>query len=448
MNIPQHPRSSARATSELQQRALGHLASPLYRNAYFLIASAGLTSALGVVFWAVAAHEYNPATIGRNSAAISAMMLVSGVCQLGLNAVLVRYIPRAGSSTRRLVLLSYAVTAVLSAVVAFAVALSVGSWTPSLGFLGDDGRWLVAFVTATAAWTIFGLQDSVMIGLRQAQWVPLENSLFSLAKVVLLLLLAASAPEGGVFIAWNGPLLIAVILVNVLIFRRLIPRHGHHSRTSLPASRSLAVFAVGNYLGSLFFLASTTLLPLLIAAESGPRATAYFFIPWTIAMGLQLVALNMTTSLTVEVAFDESKLQEYCRRILAHTLRLVIPMVVALIAAAPYILRVFGDAYSDEGTTLLRLLSVASVPNVVVALGLSVARLQHNGRMVLWIQGAVCALTLAVSLILLPGLGIEGVGIAWLASQVTVAIWLLAGILRPVVMSSAPVAGANRDRRT
>ena len=67
---------------------------------------------------------------------------------------------------------------------------------------------------------------------------------------------------------------------------------------------------------------------------------------------------------------------------------------------------------------MLRLLAVACIPNIVVALGLSVARIQHSGRTVLWMQGAQCVLTLALTFVLLPRLGIEGIGIAWLASQV------------------------------
>src|SRR3954466_5681045 len=92
------------------EKVRAHLASPLYRNAYMLILSSGGTSALGFLFWVIAARRYSTAVVGINSAAISAMMLVSGVAQLGLNAVLVRYLPRAGGATTRLVTRSYVVS--------------------------------------------------------------------------------------------------------------------------------------------------------------------------------------------------------------------------------------------------------------------------------------------------------------------------------------------------
>jgi O-antigen/teichoic acid export membrane protein len=431
------PGSAAAVPPRTNSRIWNDLAAPLFRNAYLLIVGASVGSGFGFLFWALAARHYSPEIVGRNSAAVAAMMVVSGICQLGLNAVLVRYLPTAGTSTRRLVLISYALTAFFSAMAGLVAALTIGGWAPTLRFLGSDGRWVVTFVLATVAWTIFSLQDSVMTGMRQARWVPIENSLFSAIKVVLLVALASAAPRGGIFIAWNLPVLVSLLPVNLLIFRRLIPRHVERGGLASWHPAKLVRFGAGNYVGSLFFLGSTTLLPVVVASQSGAKATAYFYIPWTIASALQLVALNMTTSLTVEVAFDETKLRDYCRRVMLHTMRLVLPMTVVLVAGAPYVLRAFGDGYESEGATLLRLLGLATIPNVIVVLGLSVARIQHNGRMVLWTQGALCTLTLGLSILLLPPLGIEGVGLAWLASQVAVGAWLLGGILRPVVLVRA-----------
>jgi len=411
-----------------------HLAAPLYRNAYFLIVGAVVASVAGFLFWALAARRYSSHVVGLNSAAVSAMIFVSGVSQLGLNAVLVRYLPGAGTSTRRFVLVSYGVAGGTSAAFGLVAAVTSGGWAPILEFLGSDPRWLAMFVIATVAWTIFSLQDSVMTGLRQTHWVPIENSLFSAAKVVILVAVVGLAPRAGVFIAWNLPVLLSLVPVNLLIFRRLIPLHVERVDAEAPAFAAPVRFAAGNYAGSLFFLGSTTLLPIIVGNEAGASATAFFFVPWTIATALQLVALYMTTSLTVEVAFDEARLAEYCRHILMQTLRLVVPVSLFLILAAPYVLRLFGDAYAREGAAVLRWLVLASIPNVVVVLGLSVARLQHSGRQVLVIQALLCALTLGLTVALLPPLGIEGVGIAFLASQTAVAAWLLIGILRPVLL--------------
>ena len=109
-------------------------------------------------------------------------------------------------------------------------------------------------------------------------------------------------------------------------------------------------------------------------------------------------------------------------------------------SARPPALRFFGPGYAHGGSTLLRLLALALIPNVIVAIGLSVARIQHDGRLVILIQGALCVPIVGLSLLLLPRLGIEGVGVACLVGQTAVASWLLLGRLRS---APAPRGGAR-----
>jgi O-antigen/teichoic acid export membrane protein len=409
-----------------------HLASPLYRNAYYLILGAGSGSVLGFLFWTLAARHYSDDAVGRNFVLISAMMVTSSVCNLGLGGVLVRYLPGAGAWTGPLVVRVYALTSALSAVVGLGVALTSRLWAPGSAFLRGSVWWVLAFVVATVTWTIFSIQDNVLTGLRQARWVPLENSIFSALKVVFLFAFIAVSPRGGIFLAWSIPALLLLPPVNLLIFRRLIPRH-LQSGYQVPLHRGTIVrLAGGMYVGGLFFIASTTLLPIVVAGDLGSQQAAYFSIPWTIASGIQLVALNTTTSLTVEVAYDESKLRGYFRGILWQTMRLVVPVVAILAAGAHYILLAFGEAYAREGATCLRLLALATIPNVIVMLGISIARLHHDALMALVIPGAAGASTIVLSLLLLPHVGINGVGTAVLVSQLAVAVWSLAGPLRPV----------------
>jgi glycosyltransferase involved in cell wall biosynthesis/O-antigen/teichoic acid export membrane protein len=424
-----------RAQTGLRVRA--HLAAPLYRNAYFLIIGAGAGSLLGFVFWTVAARHYSAEFVGLNSVLISALMLVSGVCQLGLNAVLFRYVPGAGAMTRRLILRSYALSGALSVVAGMGAGFASGWWATDSGFLHDSLGWLLAFVVGTVAWTIYTLQDGALTGLRQARWVPVESLLASLLRIGLVIAFASFSPRGGIFLAWSVPILLLLAPVNVLILRRIVPRHSRSVRGASWDRGTVLRLAAGNYFGSLLLMASSSLLPIIVAGERGTQTTAYFYIPWTISIGLQLVAMNMTTSVTVEAAYDESKLRDYSRSATLHTVRLIAPAVAVLAVAAPEVLRAFGPDYAREGTLLLRLLALATIPNIVVAVGTGVARIHHDGRMALLIPGAASVLTIGLSALLLPTFGIEGVGWASLAAQLAVAAWLLLGMLRPVLFVRA-----------
>ena len=56
--------------------AVGHVRTPLYFNAYALIASNAITSLLGLVYWSVAANLLTTVSIGLQSAAISMICLL------------------------------------------------------------------------------------------------------------------------------------------------------------------------------------------------------------------------------------------------------------------------------------------------------------------------------------------------------------------------------------
>jgi len=427
--------ASTRARGTVE-RLREHLDDPLYRTGYYLILGTGITSLLGVGFWALAAHSYSARVVGLNAAAISAMTLVAEACTLGLAAVLARYLPVAGAATRRLVARSYAITVSLALAFGLLAALSSGIWSPKLSFLSGGG-WLIGFALAAGATTIFTLQDSVLTGLRAAKWIPLENSLYALAKLVLLILLAGTLTGSGPFVAWTAPLAVAVVLVNWLIFTRLIPKAPREG--SLDRGKLLSM-ATGNYAGKLFTLAGNLYMPILVANRVGAAEAAYFYIPWMVSLAIELIALNVITSLTVEAASELDRLRELARRALGQALRLVIPAAALTAIVAPWALLIFGSDYADEGASLLRLLMLGMVPNAIVTLGIGVARIEHRGRAVVSIQGTHAVLALGLSALLLPSAGIDAVGYVWTASQTLIAAVLLATLLRPILF------GAQLDR--
>jgi O-antigen/teichoic acid export membrane protein len=246
--------------------------------------------------------------------------------------------------------------------------------------------------------------------------------------------LASTLTGSGPFVAWTAPLAFAVVIVNYLIFKRLIPSVS--SEGSLDRSKLLSM-ATGNYAGKLFTLAGNLYMPILVANRVSAADAAYFYVPWMVSLAIELIALNVMTSLTVEAASDMDRLRELSRRALRQTMRLVIPVAALAAIVAPWALLIFGKEYADEGATLLRLLALGMVPNAIVTLGISVARIEHRGRIVVSVQGAHSIAVLVLSALLLPSLGIDAVGYVWTASQTAIALVLLATLLRPVLFRAA-----------
>jgi O-antigen/teichoic acid export membrane protein len=412
-----------------------HVRTPLFRNGYALILSSTATSALGILYWVLAARYYRPEQLGVNSAILSAMIFLSALAQLNLGGVLVRFVPSLGAATRRLVLYSYSASIVASFAAGVVFIAGLDYWSPALRVIGADTALATWFVLATIAISIFSLQDSVLTALRRALLVPIENTLFALAKIGLLIVLASALPATGIFASWTIPVFFAVLPVSWLIFRRLIPEHvkGTASRAIAIAPSQVLKYAGGNYVSSIFFHASTTLLPIIVIERLGAAENAFFYLPWTITNSLQMIALNMATSFTVEVARDETKLRAYGARVLRHNLRLLVPVVAVILVGAPYILRVFGDEYAQSGSEVLRLLALSVIPYSFTALYIGLARVQQRVQRIAIMQAVRFVSVVAGSYVLLPILGITGVGLVWLGTETAIGVFLLATQLRPLV---------------
>jgi O-antigen/teichoic acid export membrane protein len=385
-----------------------------------------------MLFWALAAHYYSVETIGTSSAMIAAMMFLSGVSQRGVNSALVRFVPLSGRAATRLVTITY----IISLLVAGAATLTIGQFLyplfPILGVIGGGALPLVLFSGIVMVWSIFTLQDSVLTGLGQAHWVPIENTIVSFVKIVLLIFLVNWIPVEGVLAAWLIPVVVSVAPVNLLIYRRLLPEHSQATANQAEplALRPLIKYISGNHLASLFMLAYTTLLPVIVASQAGARANAYFYPPWMIATSLQLVAINLTTSLTVEGTRDRSQLRVYGYRVFVHVMQLMVPVIALILVGAPWILRLFGADYAVEGSDLLRWLALSTLPNIIVVLYTALVRVQNRVAGIIVAQGALCVLVLGLSYRLLPVYGIAGVGFAVLVSQTVIAAGLLIPQLR------------------
>jgi O-antigen/teichoic acid export membrane protein len=397
------------------------------RNGHFLTMSSVATAAIGLFYWSLTAHRYNTTVVGRSSAVISAMMLIGGVAQLNLITALARFVPVAGVRTRRLVVTSYAVAAALAAALAIGFVAVAPTLSSQFRFIAAQPLMAVGVVVSSAAWAVFVLQDSVLTGLRRAALVAVENAVFSVIKVVAVVVLATVLLVDGILVSWWIGLAVSVTGTNLYLFRRALRRHGRESETGVGtlSLRTVARFAGPDYVGGLGWLAVTSATPLLVLASVGATETAYFAIAWQFAIALFALSGNMGASLMVETATDQTDLAHRSWRVVRHSL-LPLGAAVALIeVGAPSILRVFGPAYAGHTAGLLRLLALAAIPNLMTETAVYGLRAQGRTAAGAGILTAMSVTALGLTALLLPSLGIVGVGVACLVAEVATALALL-----------------------
>lgn len=401
----------------LRRGSKGSGGSPLFRNAYALMLNTGISAVLGLGYWLAAARYYTEDAVGQGSAAIAAMKLLAGLTAVTLTGALARFIPVAGRGTGRLIFRTYAGSSLVVALAAGLFLLTLGLWGPSYRFLHDPLHALV-FVLAVVAWSVLTLQDGVLTGLRSAVWVPVGNTVFSAVKLVLLVLFAAAIPTMGVFVSWVAAIAVSVLPLGWLVFRRLVPRHvkATEEHAEPPTMKEIGRFLAGDYTGSLFSLAVVYLVPVIVAAQVSSADNAYFYIAITIGGTVNLLAINMGASLTVEGSHDPARLAANTRAALIRMARIMLPVGAILFFGAPFVLGVFGQGYADAATPLLRWFAVGGVLRVVMETYFAVLRAQSRTAGLAWLQGLLCVLVLGLTVILLPTMGLTGAGVAEVAA--------------------------------
>ncbi|MFF7386365.1 lipopolysaccharide biosynthesis protein [Streptomyces griseoluteus] len=421
-------------------RAFG--GNPLFRNAYALMLNTGISAVLGLGFWLAAARYYSESAVGQGSAAIAAMKLLAGLTAVTLTGALARFIPVAGRATARLIFRTYAGSSLVVAVAAGVFLLTLDMWGPSYRFLHGPANGL-GFLAAVVAWNVLTLQDGVLTGLRSAPWVPVGNTVFSAVKLGLLVAFAVAIPTAGVFVSWVAAIATSVLPLGWLVFRRLVPRHtaATEGRAHPPTLREIGRFLAGDYTGSLFSLGVVYLVPVIIASQVSAEDNAYFYITTTIGGTTNLLAINMGASLTVEGSHDPARLAANTRAALRRMARIMLPVAGVLFVGAPWILGVFGAGYADAATPLLRWFAVGAVLRVVMETYFAVLRAQSRTAGLAWLQGLLCVLVLALTLLLLPRMGLTGAGVAEISSLaviVAVAAPRLWQVIRPGPVTAAP----------
>lgn len=419
--------------------AFAALRDPLYRSSYALLVNSAGTTALGIVYWAVAAHFYSQQTLGRSAALISALMLVSIFAQLNLGNALPRFIPTAGRSAGKFIACCYLTSSCAALIGGLAFVTVLPRLSSQWNFVRDSLPLAVVFVVAAIVWEIFTLQDIALLSLRHPVLVPVENLVYGVAKLLMLLGVVSLLPSTGIFFSWVVPLAVTVPAVNWLIFRRYLKDRDSAALPSGLRTREVVHFISLDYIGSVLSQAYGNLLPLLVLSTLGAAADSSFYIAWTITAGLGLVASNFGMSLLVEGAAAPHRLAELTRGVLARCIAITSLGAALLTLAGRPILEIYGSRYADHATSLLVLLAVGTIPACLVAVAISLDRLAGQVGRATLTRFVLTVLVLGGSWLLVRKVGIDGVAFAWGGANLIVALARFPTIVGAARRPTAPV---------
>ena len=389
----------------------------LYRNAVYLMLSQLAVALSGFIFWIAAARLYRPEDIGQASAAISATTLLAYLATLGLGYGLVRFLSSPGEKSRALMNSAFLLTGLASLVFSLVFLVGLNFWSPSLNFIRQSPIFMASFVVFTTGMTLSLLFHSTFVARRTASLQFAQNLIVSLTKLILVVVMAKFFAVFGIFASQGLGIAIGVIVSVFAFLPRVEPGYRPTPLFRKGAVNEIVRFSSGNYIADLLWIGPPLILPIMVLNLIGAEDNAYFYIAWAIGTLLGSVGMAVSASLFAEGSFDEAKLRENIRRSLKLVLLLLLPAIILVFLIGDKLLLLFGEVYSDRATHLLWILALASLPMSLNWVYLAVERVRKRLRNIILIVGFIAVVTLVLSYLLLPVLGILGVGIAWISSQ-------------------------------
>jgi len=393
----------------------------LYANAFYLWANAVIISASGLVFWIVVARLYSAEDVGLAAAAVSALMLLGVVSNLGLGLGLIRFLPEAGDRAASLLNSSFTLGALAATAVAFIFLVGLPLWAPSLGFLREQPLQFVLYALFAIFVTVWSIQMQAFVALRRAEFVLLASAAGSVLKLGLPVALAAFSAPFSIVSAWASAAVLGVAASSFWLLHRAHAAYRPATNLKRWPALNMLSYSFGNHISMLLLSAPDFVLPLIVVSRLGGERGAYFYVAWAVSMVIVTVPVALSLSLFSEGSHHRQRLHGDLWRALGTALVLSALAAGALLVAGDRVLSAFGSDYAREGKDVLRLLAVAALPACVTSVYVGVERVRKAVRRLILISLLIAGISLGGGYALLPSVGVKGVAIAWLAAQCIVA---------------------------
>jgi O-antigen/teichoic acid export membrane protein len=408
----------------------------LLKNVVSLLATTGVTSAMGFAFWTVAARLFSQAAVGYGAATVSAMNLLATVGMFGLGTLLIGDLPKRRDKAGLIsaALLASGLGSLLLAGLFIAVVPRLTTHFGDISGSPVRVALLCAGVALTAMTQVF---DQATIGLLRGGLQLTRNLTFVIVRMIALLAAAALLHDAfgiGITASWVGAIPLSLLPVAVRLWLRrepLLPK------PDLVRLRSLARLAAAHNWLNLAIQAPSLLIPVLVASILAPSTNAGFYAAWTISGVLFILPSHLSTVLFAVASSDPQVIAGKLRFVLRISLLLGLPAMAVLAIGAHPILSIFGAGYARVASIPMSLMVLGYIPGIPKFFYIAVYRALGKISRAAWLLVAFAALEVAAAVVGCLRDGLLGLSYAL----------LIVGVIESFVTAPAVIRAATSNGR-
>lgn len=406
-----------------------YLRGPLLKNAFFLALNMGLTSALGALFWFLAAKLYPPEEVGLATTLIAVVTLLGVLTSFGIGMSLMIFLPSAGPSAGAMINTGLTLGAITSAIGALIFLGGLPLWSPALNPVLLQPLNATIFLCAVVTWMLFSLQDDILTTYRATQLLAARSLVLNLMRVILAVTFVSLGGIGlfsSILITQAIGVLVAVLILFPHLQADYVPRPSLDHQILVRFKES----AFGHYTADTLNWLPSTLFPVLVANRLSVAHSAYLYVPLMINGIVNIVPGMLSTSLVVEGARTTAGFARKIKWCFLLSASLLVPTIMVIWFFGERILGLFGENYSRHSSDLLVILSLSSIPAAINVFYTAHERVHGNLNRLTVVILIKIVVILAGGYMLIGKMGIGGIGIAILIGNSTAAIL---GLVLPLI---------------
>ena len=390
-----------------------------YRNSMYLLINMGVSTVSGFLFVIICAHLFSQASFGYATSLLGALGLATAFANVGMSRTVVRFMGRSSNQSQDLMTNIFLVSgfSMLSGIV-------LSHFFSSFGIRHTDPLVVIIFIATVFLSSIKPLFDCVFIALRESSGTLIENSLFSVARLLFPIFVIGSGYI-GIFSAQLAGVILA-LTASVLLLRR---KHGFNfllkpSKSSMDGKWR---FAMGSYTSDLVGGLPSSVLPIIVVARLGPVDGALWYVAMQIINVLLTVSGTVSQAMFAEMANAEGSINKFIKKASLSMYGLLIPLSVAVFVLAPNILRLLHGNYvaAEHVLRLMTIFALIGVANYVTGSILQV----YKKVLYLTIVNTTNAVVV-IFYCLLFAHNLNGIAIGWMLGEVVnFVLFVLGGVI-------------------
>jgi O-antigen/teichoic acid export membrane protein len=395
-------------------------------NAGSLVGTTAVTSALGFVYWWLAARQFSPEAVGLASAAISAMTLLGTFGIVGLGTLLVGELPQQRGKEVSLICAALILVGGVGGVLGIVFAAVAPYLSADFQLLRASSENIALFALGVSLTAITLVLDQALIGLLRGGLQLWRNTLFAGVKLAALFVVSLwlSHVTGlTIYATWTiGNAYSLMALAGFAILKGRWPARHYLPQWAL--LRKLGPAALKHHVLNITLQAPALILPVLVTILLSASVNAGFYASWNLASVANVISAALTITLYAASSAQPAALARKMRLTLSLAFVACVLANAVLLLGTRQVLGLFGHSYAEQAAWSLRILAVESFPFIIKNHYIAVCRI--HGRV-----AHAAQITIVTGILELTGAalgarlgGLTGLSLGWFAAMCTEAIFM------------------------